>query len=262
MASSASIWTRLLEWLREASQRGCVFRGHADSEWKLIPSVGRDFGPPASSRTGSTAIVSGLPPFNPSQERRVADEFRRLGLVHAPVRTQTKLEWLALAQHYGAPTRLLDWTGNPLVAAWFAAASEPKKSAHVFAFEPMPWSIVTPEQLEAHAVMSLDPVDDGLIINASVVFVAVPILAPRMAGQSGLFSWQCKPWEKVTDLLTAVEAQGLLEPFEIPAEAKPEILIGLAEMGIDEMTLYGDLGGVGRSLNWRYKQHRFLLEER
>ncbi len=84
------------------------FRGHTDASWSLLPSVHRS--------------------FSSTDEIRFTNQFR----IWAPMRYSKCPEpddlanWLCLMQHFGLPTRLLDWTASPLVAAYFAVAFEPK----------------------------------------------------------------------------------------------------------------------------------------
>ena len=87
--------------LTSASQRW-LFRGQADAQWPLSPSVHRG--------------------YTPQQERYLTNEFRvraRSRYLSCPM-SDDYPGWLALMQHYGLPTRLLDWTYSPLVAAFFA----------------------------------------------------------------------------------------------------------------------------------------------
>jgi FRG domain-containing protein len=93
-----------------------IWRGQASAGWPLVTRLGRAFEHvPKPEQPGSSLDYIGL-------ENRVIGYFKeraRRVLATAPDDSDL-LSWLAMMQHYGAPTRLLDWTMSPFVALWFA----------------------------------------------------------------------------------------------------------------------------------------------
>jgi len=84
---------------------GFVFRGHANAQWALLPAIDRL----ADARESEHEL---LERFKEEARSLIKDE------------PDTDWDWLALAHHHGLPTRLLDWTRNPLVALFFAQIDE------------------------------------------------------------------------------------------------------------------------------------------
>ncbi len=90
---------------------GFWFRGHTDAQWRLETTF---------ERVTSNRRIS--PHMFRSRETLTVREFRRRAHHYEPdvPPSDEHLEWLALMQHYGAPTRLLDFTQSFYVAAFFA----------------------------------------------------------------------------------------------------------------------------------------------
>lgn len=90
---------------------GCVwYRGIGDSSQKLIPSL---------YRHPSTKDSAGLIKL----ESDILDRFTHRSVPYLSKSPQNSWEYLFLMQHFGVPTRLLDWTENPYIAFYFALTS-------------------------------------------------------------------------------------------------------------------------------------------
>jgi hypothetical protein len=105
-AGSVDAFTCALDSLKLGNFR--LFRGQR-RDVPLIPKIGRD---DLKVLCGATSIEA--------VERSMMDRFKREAHPFFPVAQPSEWDLLAIAQHHGMATRLLDWTLNPLIALWFA----------------------------------------------------------------------------------------------------------------------------------------------
>lgn len=111
-------WNEFLVWVDRHQEDRWIFRGVADAKKHfLVPKIGRK------------AQV-----YSEPKELTIFRNFRRRARQFATIDGLSDWDLLALAQHHGLPTRLLDWSINPLIAAYFAVASSPHDTdARVYA---------------------------------------------------------------------------------------------------------------------------------
>ena len=206
-----------------------LFRGVPNSAHGLIPKIGRDTTRAVKERNGTRERV----PYQVQDERAIFSMFvqqARPHLLHAP---QSAFEWLAVAQHHGLPTRLLDWTDSLLVAAWFAV--EPGGARD---YDSAIWVARGIPSIE------LDSDRDPLAL-AEVLCYRPPHISPRISAQSSVFVLCPQP---------AVEIQ---PPFVRRILIEPQIQFTLKKRlnacGINRRQLFPDLEGLSQHLGWMYK---------
>lgn len=210
-----------------------LFRGQREP-WPLLPSITR-------VKTGGQAIQT--------VESRMNRDFR---LQSRPfLRTneipEDELHWLALAQHHGLPTRLLDWSTNPLAALWFAVESpfaeeEKGKESVVWLFQPN----------EDYQLSVEDKFPAVAELRHSVVFRPLHITA-RVIAQDAWFSahpyyekWGWVPLEK-----SAFHAKSLTK-YTIPYEARQHIRFDLDRCGVNRAKLFPGLDGLSDHIKWSH----------
>jgi hypothetical protein len=110
--------------LKKYDGESILFRGQAEHDWELIPKLGRK----SLKLTASDVRVA---------EKDIFKKFDLESRPYLPASVETDWDRLVLAQHHGLPTRLLDWSKNPLAALWFAVENPAKedKPGVVWVFE-------------------------------------------------------------------------------------------------------------------------------
>jgi len=243
-----------------------VFRGQANHRWSLTTSIER-----------LELIV---------EESKIIQEFQRNAHLYADTKKiDNTLEWLSLMQHYGAPTRLLDWTFSPYVALFFAMNEAKidiyhsgRRYAALYALNYSPINVKMRERYKNHKTYSFLSEDNFLFKNKisdtqfEDVFFSIgsedalpPTVLPlipfnshiRLNTQQGIFLCPTNgilPFEE--NLKTTFEDipdyERWIRKYLIPVELKPEIIIELNHMNINDATLFPGIEGYSRFLKKKY----------
>ena len=215
---------------------GWAFRGQRDSTWPLISTLGRHL---------NTFIDK---KYWDAQEERINRIFRRKGplfLAHIPDYSDT-FQWLALMQHHGAPTRLLDFTWSPQVAGFFALEHTTSQAAV--------WA-VNPKRL-VNATERLNEFLDGSLKGA--IGIGEPFaMNSRLVAQSGTFVVTREAGAAIDDLVAKYhDPMDTLVKFELPAHlVRPAGMRALFMMNITNATLFPGLDGLARSMAYELEFH-------
>jgi hypothetical protein len=210
------------------------FRGHACVDWTLVPSVHRS--------------------YDSKGERNLLARFR----LAAPTRYAKCPEmrdyagWITLMQHFGLPTRLLDWTGSLLTAAYFAVSHEPKPGpGAIWVLSPGELNLASSHKDSSTFLLYGSNVQDllreaftGTPSANDVIAVLGQDLDLRMTIQMGAYTLHGSD----EPLETRVGAEKYLAKFVIPEQAKATLKEELWVLGVRRGTLFPDLANLAQEL--------------
>lgn len=227
---------------------GWAFRGQQRSAWPLASSLTRWL----SAFCPDTSLW-------PLREVRAMRIFRRKANIHLRERglLDDELRCLALMQHHGSPTRLLDFTKSPYVAAFFALERAIDEVAVYALNTPALWD-AAPRFDPGLTRDVIDPRLPGIyqrlyaVNRYPVLWFGEPLeMDARLVAQSGLFvipGVLDQPLEAILEYYPG--GSQMLTKFILPASVREQAMRALYRMNITSATLFPDLDGLARSMGY------------
>ena len=229
----------------------CVYHGSADASRSLLTSLDRLGGvKPPHSKTGL--------------EEHILRNFARYSRPHLQHATN-EWELLVAAQHHGVPTRLLDWSYSPLVAAHFATLGDVRADRVIWRLD---WKRVHrkfgfPELAllidDLHRLVGRDGeftpwrlIDEGSDAKPFACMIEPPTLDARISAQTATFTLCSDTSRSLDEFLAKHGLAEALTRFVIPLSATDCVRDQLDMAGMDERRLFPDLDGVASQMRRYY----------
>ncbi len=272
-------WKEYTQFLMEKNllSRSWIFRGQSESTWNITTSFDRIFAKAVKTRYNDKRRTFGNS-HHLQREEKIISLFRSKSHLYTTLNPRQlltlsdtenfkknlvkqykeedlyevfiKFEWLAIMQHYSAPTRLIDWTFSPYIGALFAL-EDFSENACVYALDK---SILENYNIELQKTDNfyfdffheLDERNDG-----SFIIYSPSIKTQRISQQQGLFLVPTTVKKPASDIFENI-VKNIHKPIGYIMKFKKEAILDsinqLELMGITSETLYPGIDGLSKTL--------------